>query len=94
MQDSIVENVQQSIRPGDMVDTFYYGDTNSEKQEFACVVNNRFVQNFSNLSAGTSQFTISPFQGVSDIVLNFQLGTNGGSTTAALPQGWAYSLCL
>jgi hypothetical protein len=53
-------------------------------------MNTRFVQAFPNLGAGTSQFTISPSQGVSDIVLQFQLGT--GSPTANLPTGWGYSL--
>ena len=28
MQSEITESVQQSIRPGEMVDTFYYGETN------------------------------------------------------------------
>jgi len=72
------------------VDTFYYGDTNSEKQIFNCIVNTKFVQTFQNSGQGTSQFTISPFQGVSDIILNFKLGT--GSPTGNLPQAWGYAL--
>jgi len=60
MQDSLVENVQTSLRPGPVVDTFYYGDSNSEKSAYPCVVNTRFVQDFPNPSLGTSQFTISP----------------------------------
>ena len=60
MQDSIVSNVQASLRPGEVCDTFYYGDTNSTKSAYPCVMNTRFVQNFPNLAAGTSQFTISP----------------------------------
>ena len=90
MQDALTSNVQSSIRPGMDVDTFYYGDTNSEKQIFNCIVNTKFVQAFQNTGQGTSQFTISPFQGVSDIILNFQLGT--GSPTGNLPQGWGYAL--
>ena len=92
MQDALTSNVQSSIRPGPEVDTFYYGDTNSEKQIFNCIVNTKFVQNFPNLNAGTSQFTISPYQGVSDIILNFTLGGAGQSPTANLPQAWAYSM--
>lgn len=60
MNSELTESVQQSIRPGEMVDTYYYGDTNVEKQAFPCVVNQRFIQQFSNPSAGTSQFVISP----------------------------------
>lgn len=92
MNAELVENVQDSIRPGEMVDTFYYGETNSEKQAYPCVVNNRFVQQFTNLSAGTSQFVISPNQGVSDIVLYFRMGATGTITNSLLPAGWAYSL--
>ena len=32
MQADLTESVQASIRPGDMVDTYYYGETNIEKQ--------------------------------------------------------------
>lgn len=92
MNDAITENVQRSIMPGEEVDTYYYGDTNCEKQAYPCVVNNKFVQQFTNLSQGTSQFVISPYQGVSDIVLYFQMGTNAGTGGLALPEGWAYSL--
>jgi hypothetical protein len=77
MNSELTESVQQSIRPGEMVDTYYYGDTNVEKQAFPCVVNQRFVQQLTNLGAGTSQLVISPNQGVSDIVLYMKLPANG-----------------
>ena len=74
-----------------MVDTFYYGDTNVEKQAWPCVVNNRFIQQFTNLGAGTSQFVISPNQGVSDICLYFKMpGTDTSGNQ--LVQSWGYSL--
>jgi hypothetical protein len=62
MNESLSENIQAAVRVGDMVDTFYYGETNSQKQAYPCVVNNKFVQQFTNTSAGggTSQFVISP----------------------------------
>lgn len=37
MQSELTESVQMSIRPGEVVDTFYYGDTNVEKQAYPCV---------------------------------------------------------
>jgi len=98
MQSDLTESVQQSIRPGEMVDTYYYGDTNSEKQAYPCVVNNRFLQQFTNLGAGTSQFVISPNQGVSDIVLYFQMPANGSSgltndaSGSQLVEGWGNAL--
>ena len=93
MQAELTESVQQSIRPGEMVDTYYYGETNMEKQAYPCVTNTRFVQQFSNNGAGSSQFVISPNQGVSDIVIALTLAAVTGTTTnVALPNGWGYSL--
>lgn len=98
MNSELTESVQMSIRPGEVVDTYYYGDTNVEKQAYPCVVNQRFVQQFTNLGAGTSQFIISPNQGVSDIVLYMRLPDegSGGLTNDAsgsqLVEGWGYSL--
>jgi hypothetical protein len=93
MNAELTENVQDSIRPGEMVDTYYYGETNSEKQAYPCVVNNKFRQAFTNLSQGTSQFVISPYQGVSDIVIYMRMPDLSGVTTGyALPQSWGYSL--
>jgi hypothetical protein len=92
MNAEITENVQTSIRPGSEVDTYYYGETNSQKQAFSCIVNNKFRQQFTNLSAGTSQFTISPYNGVSDIVLYFKLSSTASVANAMLPQSWGYSL--
>jgi len=92
MQSDLTESVQASIRPGDMVDTFYYGETNIEKQAYPCVVNNRFVQNFTNLGQGSSQFIISPQQGVSDIVVQLQMPVIATTTGLALSQGWGYGL--
>ena len=64
-----------------------------EKQAYPCVTNTRFVQQFSNNGAGSSQFVISPNQGVSDIVIALTLAAVGGTTTnVALPNGWGYSL--
>ena len=92
MQSDLTESVQASIRPGDMVDTFYYGETNIQKQAYPCVVNNRFVQNFTNLGQGSSQFVISPQQGVSDIVVQLTMPTIATTTGLALNAGWGYGL--
>jgi len=92
MNAELTENVQDSIRPGEMVDTYYYGETNSEKQAYPCVVNNKFVQQFTNLSQGTSQFVISPYQGVSDIVIYVKMPDLNALTGYMLPQSWGYSL--
>ena len=98
MNSELTESVQMSIRPGEVVDTFYYGDTNCEKQAYPCVVNQRFVQQFTNLGAGTSQFIISPNQGVSDIVLTLRMpdagsfGLTNDASGSQLVEGWGYAL--
>ena len=94
MNYEITENVQDAIRPGSITDTYYYGETNSEKQAYPCVVNTKFRQQFTNLGGGVSQFTISPYQGVSDVVLYFKMPAAGGGVTytdATLPAFWGYS---
>ena len=80
-----------------MVDAYYYGESNLEKQAYPCIVNTRFVQQFTNLGGGSSQFVISPQQGVSDIIVELvmpALGSNGFSSATgyALPTGWGYNL--
>ena len=93
MQSELTESVQQSIRPGEMCDVYYAGETNTTKQAYPCIVNTRFVQQLTSLGAGSSQFVISPNQGISDIVLQL---TFPAPTTAdanlALPLGWGYNM--
>lgn len=94
MQNDLTESVQSSIRPGEMVDTYYYGESNQSKQAYPAVVNTRFVQNFTNLGAGSSQFVVSPNGGVSDIILQMVTPASAGGnyTLLALSQGWGYSI--
>ena len=92
MQADLTESVQASIRPGEMKDSFYYGETNLAKQAYPCVVNNRFVQTFTNFGQGSSQFVLSPFQGMSDICLSLTLPNIVTNTNLALNSGWGYSL--
>jgi hypothetical protein len=92
MQNDLTESVQASIRPGEMVDVMYAGETNIEKQAYPAVVNTRFVQQFTNLGQGSSQFVLSPNGGISDIILQMATPASGTYTNAALPTGWGYSL--
>ena len=92
MQADLTESVQASIRPGEMKDSFYYGETNLAKQAYPCVVNNRFVQTFTNFGQGSSQFVLSPFQGMSDICLSLTMPAIATYANLALNSGWGYSL--
>jgi hypothetical protein len=96
MQNDLTESVQASIRPGEMVDTYYSGDTNTTKQAYPAVVNTRFVQNFTNLGQGSSQFVLSPNGGISDIIMQFVTPASAGGnyTLLALNQGWGRVLPL
>jgi hypothetical protein len=92
MQNDLTESVQASIRPGEMVDVMYPGETNIDKQAYPAIVNTRFVQQFTNLGQGSSQFIISPNGGVSDIILQMATPVGGTYTNVALTDGWGYSL--
>jgi hypothetical protein len=96
MNYEIAEATQSAINPGAVKDVYYYGETNTSKQAFPVVKNNRFLQQFANLTGGTSQFVISPNMGVSDIVCRIQLPVEGqsGATYANVftQSGWAYQL--
>jgi hypothetical protein len=76
-----------------MCDVFYAGESNTTKQAYPCIVNTRFVQQFTNLGAGSSQFVISPNQGISDIILQLTFPTaTTVDTNLALPLGWGYNI--
>lgn len=96
MQNELTESVQASIRPGEMKDLMYPGETTVCKQAYPCVVNTRFLQQATNLGAGSSQFILSPNGGISDIILQMATPLQGAGGTsyanAALPTGWGYSL--
>jgi hypothetical protein len=95
MNYEITEATQSALNPGAVKDLYYYGETNTSKQAFSVVKNNRFFLQFANMGAGTSQFVVSPNMGVSDIVCRFRLpGAAGGVTytNASLNNGWAYQL--
>lgn len=96
MNYEITEATQSAINPGAVKDIYYYGESNTSKQAFPVVKNNRFLQQFANLTGGTSQFVISPNMGISDIVCRLVLPANGvnGATYANvwLQSGWGYAL--
>lgn len=95
MESSLTESVQQLVRPGKCIDLYYPDPETAEKQCFRTTQNTRYTQAFTNLSGGSSVFTIPPNNGVQDIVLAFELPANGGGIDyrgAAVNRGWAYSL--
>jgi len=95
MQYEAAMNVQQSIRPGEDVDTYYAGKENSKKQAHATVEDNRFFINLPSLNSGSSStVTFNPNEGLSEVIVTFQLPQPSGSggQGLALPAGWGYSM--
>jgi hypothetical protein len=89
-------SVQEMVRPSEAVDLYYYDAETSKKQAFATTQNSKYVQQFANLTGGSSVFTIPPQNGIQDIVITATYDTTSLSQpqrdALALPSGWLYSL--
>jgi len=96
MESSLSESVQQLVRPGKCVDLYYPDPETAKKQCYRTTQNTRYVQQFANLTGGSSVFTIPPNNGIQDIVLVMELPVSGvGGFVAsglAIPRGWGYAL--
>ena len=86
-------STQEMVRPGECEDVYYYDGETSKKQCFPTTVNTKFVQQFANLTGGSSVFTIPPNCGIQDVVCEFRMpNLTGANTGLALPRGWGYAL--
>jgi hypothetical protein len=93
MQAEVALNVQQSIRPGECIDTFYAGKENSMKQCHATVQDNRFFQGLQSLSSGSSStVTFNPSEGLGEVIVTLTLSAPATGVGLALPVGWGYAL--
>lgn len=84
-------SVQDMVRPGECLDLFYYDGETSKKQCWATTQNTKYVQQFNNLTGGSSVFTIPPQMGVQDVVVEMKMPNLAANTGLALPRGWGYS---
>jgi hypothetical protein len=94
MQSEVALNVQQSIRPGECIDTYYAGKENSMKQCHATVEDNRFFTNLPSLNSGSSStVTFNPNEGLAEVILTIQIpNTVNDGSGLALPSGWGYHM--
>ena len=94
MESNMSESIQQKARPGKCIDVYYPDPETAKKQCFRTIQNTRYVQQFANLSGGSSVLTIPPNNGVQDIVLIFELPdlTPAQANGLGLGRGWGYSL--
>ena len=82
------------VRPADPVDLYYYDAETSKKQAFATTQNTKYIQQFANLTGGSSVFTIPPQNGIQDIVVNMSFApiSSLANCQLSLPAGWGYAL--
>lgn len=93
MQAEIALNVQQSIRPGECIDTYYAGRENSLKQCHATVEDNRFFQGLQSLSSNSSStITFNPNEGLAEVILTITLSAPATGVGLAVPLGWGYNI--
>ena len=87
-------SVQDMVRPGSIMDIYYYDADTNKKQAFATTQNTKYVQQFANLTGGSSVFTIPPNNGLQDIICQFSASAVSGvdASGLALPRGWGYAL--
>ena len=85
-------SVQEMVRNSAPLDLYYYDAETSRKQAFATTQNSKYVQQFANLTGGSSVFTIPPQNGIQDIVVNATFAAPGANAGLALPAGWLWAL--
>ena len=89
-------SVQAMSRPGEEMDLYYYDGDTAKKQAFPTTQNTKYVQQFANLTGGSSVFTIPPTNGLQDVVCEFVMPALSGSSpqlaALELPRAWAYAL--
>lgn len=94
MESSLSESVQQLVRPGKCIDLYYADPETAEKACFRTTQNTRYVQQFANLSGGSSVLTIPPNNGVQDCLVILELPADGNGIDyrgAGISRGWGYA---
>lgn len=88
------ESVQSMLINGRPEDIYYSNPEVAKKQTIRTKQTTKYVQSLTQLSGGTSVFTIPPNFGIQDVVVQLQLPTaaGGAGTGVGLPRGWGYSL--
>jgi hypothetical protein len=93
MQGAVALNVQQSIRPGMEIDTYYANKENSKLQSHATVEDNRFFVALPSLNSGSSStVTFNPNEGLAEVIMTIRLSAPSSAAGLALQEGWGYSM--
>lgn len=92
MDTIIAESTQQMLIAGKCVDLYYPDPETAKKQCFRTTQNSKYLQAFSNLTAGTSTFTVPPNNGVQDVMVILRLpDLTGVSAGLGVNRGWGYA---
>lgn len=93
MQSAVALNVQQSIRPGMEISTYYPGSENSKLQANATVNDNRFFVALPSLNSGSSStVTFNPNEGLAEVIMTLRITAPSDATGLALQEGWGYAM--
>ena len=93
MQGAVALNVQQSIRPGMEMDTYYANKENSKLQAHATVEDNRFFVALPSLNSGSSStVTFNPNEGLAEVIITMRLASPTNAAGLALQEGWGYAM--
>jgi hypothetical protein len=93
MQGAVALNVQQSIRPGMEIDTYYANKENSKLQSHATVEDNRFFVALPSLNSGSSStVTFNPNEGLAEVIVTLRLSAPTNAAGLALQEGWGYAM--
>jgi hypothetical protein len=93
MQSAVTLNVQQSIRPGQDMDTYYASSENSHKQVHATVNDNRFFVALPSLNSGSSSTcTFNPNEGLAEVIMTMRLPAPSNAAGLCLQEGWGYAM--
>lgn len=88
-----MSSAQSLVRLGSAIDVYYQDSENARKQVIPTLVDQRYTQDFSNKSQGTSVFTIPPNMGISHVVAVMGYSADALSTVPAsfaLNRAWGY----
>lgn len=85
-------DTQSMVRPGEPTDLYYYSSETSKKAAFKTTQNTKYVQQFANLTGGTSTFLFPPQNGLQHIVVSASFAALGNQSQLALPAGWLWGL--
>ena len=93
MQSAVAMNVQQSIRPGMDIDTYYASKENSKLQVHATVEDNRFFVALPSLNSGSSStVTFNPNEGLAEVIMTIRLPAPSNAAGLAVQEGWGYQM--